>query len=37
MVLEGERERLVPFVNGKVVRAVDLETREIRVDWHADD
>jgi 16S rRNA processing protein RimM len=37
MVLEGERERLVPFVNGQVVRAVDLEAREIRVDWHPDD
>ncbi|MEE4173456.1 MAG: ribosome maturation factor RimM [Xanthomonadales bacterium] len=37
MVLEGERERLVPFVNGQVVRSVDLDARQIRVDWHPDD
>lgn len=37
MVLGGERERLVPFVNGQVVRAVDLEHGVIRVDWHPDD
>jgi 16S rRNA processing protein RimM len=37
MVLEGERERLVPFVNELVVKVVDLEAREIRVDWHPDD
>jgi 16S rRNA processing protein RimM len=37
MVLDGDRERLVPFVMEQVVKAVDLETREIRVDWHPDD
>ncbi len=37
MVLDGDRERLVPFVNGSVVRKVDLEAREIHVDWHPDD
>lgn len=37
MVLGGERERLVPFVTGQVVRNVDLDNREIHVDWHPDD
>lgn len=37
MVLAGERERLVPFVNGQVVHAVDLDQGLIRVDWHPDD
>jgi len=37
MVLEGERERLVPFVTGQVIEHVDLEAGEIRVDWHPDD
>jgi 16S rRNA processing protein RimM len=37
MVLAGDRERLVPFVNEQVVKSVDLEAREIRVDWHPDD
>lgn len=33
MVIQGERERLVPFVQGEVVLEVDLETRHITVDW----
>jgi 16S rRNA processing protein RimM len=37
MVLDGERERLVPFVREQVVKSVDLESREICVDWHPDD
>lgn len=36
MVLRGERERLVPFVQGTVVRQVDLTSGEIRVDWDAE-
>jgi 16S rRNA processing protein RimM len=36
LVIRGERERLVPFVPGKVVKQVDLENGEIRVDWEAD-
>ncbi len=35
IVVDGERERLVPFVGDYIV-AVDLEARLIRVDWHAD-
>jgi 16S rRNA processing protein RimM len=34
-IVDGERERLVPFV-GHYIVAVDLEIRLIRVDWHAD-
>ncbi len=33
MVVDGERERLVPFVHEKVVLGVDLESGVIRVDW----
>nr|VFK39260.1 MAG: 16S rRNA processing protein RimM [Candidatus Kentron sp. SD]VFK44103.1 MAG: 16S rRNA processing protein RimM [Candidatus Kentron sp. SD] len=36
LVVRGERERLVPFVFGEVVLAVDLEDRMIRVDWDAE-
>ena len=36
MVVEGERERLVPFLWGRVVREVDLELGRIRVDWEPD-
>lgn len=31
------RERLIPFVQGVHVDAVDLAGREVRVDWHPDD
>lgn len=37
MVLDGERERLVPFLAGQVVERVDLEAGEILVDWHPED
>jgi 16S rRNA processing protein RimM len=33
MVVQGERERLVPFVQEQVVRAVDIDTGRITVDW----
>ena len=36
MVVRGERERLLPFVQGTVVREVDLTSGEIRVDWDAE-
>lgn len=36
MVVTGERRRLIPFVQGSVVRAVDLEAGVIRVDWDPD-
>ena len=33
MVIQGERERLVPFVQGRYVLAVDLDAGRITVDW----
>nr|VFK44853.1 MAG: 16S rRNA processing protein RimM [Candidatus Kentron sp. TC] len=36
LVVAGERERLVPFVFGDVILAVDLADRMIRVDWDAE-
>jgi 16S rRNA processing protein RimM len=33
LVVVGERERLIPFVPGKVVTRVDLEAGVIQVDW----
>jgi 16S rRNA processing protein RimM len=36
MVLEGERERLVPYAKGRVVQQVDLAARRIVVDWDAE-
>lgn len=35
LVVAGERERLIPFVE-EVIRAVDLDSGVIRVDWGAD-
>jgi len=36
MVVEGDRERLIPFLRDQVVREVDLEIGRIRVDWEPD-
>jgi len=36
LVVRGERERLVPYLPGRVVLGVDLEGGEIRVDWDPD-
>ncbi|OPZ11736.1 MAG: Ribosome maturation factor RimM [Alphaproteobacteria bacterium ADurb.BinA280] len=36
MVVQGDRERLLPFVMGAVVRSVDLDERRIVVDWDPD-
>ena len=33
LVIRGEREHLVPFITGQVIKSVDLDAREIRVDW----
>jgi 16S rRNA processing protein RimM len=35
MVVQGERERLIPFV-ATVIKTVDLESGTIQVDWDAD-
>ncbi len=34
--IEGDPERLIPFVPGDIVLDVDLEARTIRVDWEWD-
>ena len=36
VVVSGERERLIPWVKGSVIRSVDLDGRTIVVDWDAD-
>jgi 16S rRNA processing protein RimM len=36
MVVTGDRERLIPFLWGEVIRDVDLSTGLIRVDWDPD-
>lgn len=33
MVVKGERERLIPWIRGQVVRQVDMEAGFIEVDW----
>ena len=33
MVLNGDRERLIPFVMDEIVREVDLDERRLVVDW----
>ena len=36
LVIQGDRERLVPFVQGDVICSIDLDKGEIRVDWDPD-
>ncbi len=36
MVLDGDRQRLIPFVLDAVVREIDLPNRRIVVDWKPD-
>ena len=36
MVVQGDRERLIPFVMDEVVKQVDLDKGQIIVDWDAD-
>lgn len=33
MVVEGDRERLIPFATGYTVTKVDLESKQVIVDW----
>lgn len=37
MVVQGSIERLIPFLQGRVVKSVDLEKGVVIVDWHPDD
>ncbi len=36
LVVRGDRERLVPWVRGRIVRAIDLDAGRIEVHWDAD-
>ena len=36
MVLQGDRERLIPFVMDDVVRQIDLTNKRVVVDWKPD-
>jgi 16S rRNA processing protein RimM len=36
LVVEGERERLIPFLQGSVILDVDLASATIYVDWEWD-
>ncbi len=36
MILNGERERLIPFVANAIVDRVDIDAKRIDVDWPAD-
>lgn len=36
LVIHGDRERLVPFVQGSVVQAIDLDNNAMLVDWDED-
>ncbi len=36
LVVRGERERLIPFIRGDVIRKVDLDAGVIEVDWDPD-
>ena len=36
MVVKGDQERLIPFVNDEIVLGVDLSLRRIKVDWEWD-
>lgn len=36
IVVAGERERLIPFVQGDIVVEVDIAAKRVRVDWDPD-
>ena len=36
MVVQGDRERLIPYVMGEVILSIDLEKQRIIVDWDKD-
>jgi 16S rRNA processing protein RimM len=36
LVVKGERERLIPYVMGPIVKSVDLDAGTMTVDWDAD-
>ena len=36
LVVKGDRDRLIPFIHGKVVTGIDTQSRIITVDWDPD-
>jgi 16S rRNA processing protein RimM len=36
LVLQGDRERLVPYIKGQVIKHIDLDQKIIQVDWDPD-
>ncbi len=36
MVVQGDKERLIPYVMNEVIKSIDLDKRQIIVDWDAD-
>lgn len=36
MVVKGQRERLLPYVMDEVIKSIDLQNRQMIVDWDAD-
>ncbi|HEY1773901.1 MAG TPA: ribosome maturation factor RimM [Gammaproteobacteria bacterium] len=36
LVVKGERERLIPFIQDQVIKSVDLDAGVIQVDWDPD-
>jgi len=36
LVVKGERERLIPFIQEQVIKGVDLDAGVILVDWDPD-
>ena len=36
LVVQGERQRLIPFLMGRHIESVDFDARKIVVDWDAD-
>lgn len=37
LIVDGERERMIPFIRDQVIRKVDLKARRMVVDWHPED
>ncbi|MGR9087103.1 MAG: ribosome maturation factor RimM [Gammaproteobacteria bacterium] len=36
LIVKGERERAIPFLQGRTIRAIDLDRGVIQVDWDPD-
>ncbi|HBR96825.1 MAG TPA: ribosome maturation factor RimM [Gammaproteobacteria bacterium] len=36
IVVDGDRERLIPWIQGQVIKQIDLDQRRMEVDWDPD-